>query len=200
MRTLVDKLEYLYDDLEPKKITLIYLLTAVIAILFLVTFVALPIIQSQQKYVQELQELQTQEQSVKIEQFQAKKAALQKQHLQMQSRFEDARNDFINTLSNYRANDFIKFSDSKIAYFLDKVMLDSLKNNLLIESVVNTPLEQELMRYAISIEGSGNYADIVSYINGLLQYQALSVLESFEIKSSQENGLEFVLLFHMGGE
>jgi Tfp pilus assembly protein PilE len=200
MRTLVDKLEYLYDDLEPKKITLIYVLTSVVAILAVVTFVALPIIQSQQKYVEQLQELQTQIQSVKIEQFQAKKAALQKQHLEMQSEFDDVRNDFINTLSKYRSNDFLRFSNANVARFLDTVMKDSLQHNLSIQSVLNAPLEQELFQYAITIQGSGDYADIVSYINGLLKFQALSVLESFDIKLSQENGLEFVLLFHIGGE
>lgn len=200
MRTLVDKLEYLYDDLEPKKITLIYVLTSVVAILAVVTFVALPTIQSQQKYVEQLQELQTQIQSVKIEQFQAKKAALQKQHLEMQSEFEDVRNDFINTLSKYRSNDFLRFSNANVARFLDTVMKDSLQHNLSIQSVLNAPLEQELFQYAITIQGSGDYADIVSYINGLLKFQALSVLESFDIKLSQENGLEFVLLFHIGGE
>jgi|GEM_PF-6208851 len=200
MRTLVDKLECLYDDLEPKKITLIYVLTSVVAILAVVTFVALPIIQSQQKYVEQLQELQTQIQSVKIEQFQAKKAALQKQHLEMQSEFEDVRNDFINTLSKYRSNDFLRFSNANVARFLDTVMKDSLQHNLSIQSVLNAPLEQELFQYAITIQGSGDYADIVSYINGLLKFQALGVLESFDIKLSQENGLEFVLLFHIGGE
>lgn len=200
MRKVIDWFQNIYSDLDNKKIWLFYALFGLAGVGLVVFFLSVPFFYKQNEFQTTLQETKTQIQQLNLQSFENKKNKLTRQRLEMNSRLEELRSDFLTQKSIFAKYAFTQFKDDKLSLFLDTLMKRSKTRNLKLSEVLSIqPKKQEASAQIIEIKGSGKYTDIMTYIHELLAFDALLGLQSYTVWI-EEGELVFEVSYRFGKE